>query len=263
MSDTDKDMELASTAGEGELRFLAHHSSPEVLSALLNNKNTTEDIVLVIANRKNVASEILETISNDVRWKGSYRICLALCKNPKTPQRISLSLIKSLRIFDLADLTRNQFIPVSVRMHAESYIIEKIPSIPLGIKVSLAKRVSGNILVKLTEEGTKEVVMVCLDSPYMTEGEIYKIISKKTVAPQVVRMIADHPKWSCRHQIQWALIRNNHAPLSRVVHFLKHIKTNNLKELYDAPEVPSGTKPFIHKELLERGEIDLEKGDIP
>lgn len=252
MKELDKDIELASSGSEEELRFLAHHPSPEVLSALLNNKNLTEDIALIIANRKNINPEILEVLFNDIRWESSYRICLALCMNPKTPQRISLSLIKSLRIFDLADLTRNQFIPVSVKTHAESYVIEKIPAMALGIKISLAKRVSGNVLMKLVENGIKEVVAMCLDSLYMTEGEIYKIISKKTIPSQVIRQIADHPKWSCRYQIQWALILNNHTPLSRVVNFLKNIKTGDLRELYGAPEVPSSTKPFIYRELAER-----------
>jgi hypothetical protein len=37
-----------------------------------------------------------------------------------------------------------------------------------------------------------------------------------------------------------------------VVNFLKDIKTKDLRELYEDPEVPSSTKPFIYRELLER-----------
>ncbi len=250
--DIERDLQLASYGTEEDLQFLAHHPSSDVLLALLRNKNTTEEIALTIASRKDVRPEVLEFLFNDMRWKGNYNISLAFCKNPKTPQRISISLITSLKIFDVADLTRSQFVPVSVRMKAELEIIEKIPAMPLGTKISLAKRASGSVLVRLMEEGETEVIAACLDSSYMTEGEIYKILNKKTVPPQVIHQIAEHPRWSCRYQIQWALIRNNHAPLSRVVDFLKNIKTNELKELYKAPEVPSSTKPFIYSELLER-----------
>lgn len=252
MKDVDKDVELASCGSEEELRVIAYHSSHRVLSALLRNKNLTEDIALIIANRKNVDPLILGMLFDDLRWKGTYKIILALCKNPKTPQKISLSLIKSLRIFDKADLTRNQFIPVSVRMKAEMEIVEKIPSIPLGIKIALAKRASGDVLMKLLEDGHKEVVAACLNNPSMTEGEIYKVISKKTISSQVIHQISGHPRWSNRYQIQWALILNNHTPLSRVVDFLKNIRTNDLRELYDTFEVPSSTKPCIYRELLER-----------
>jgi hypothetical protein len=252
MKDEERDIELASSGTEDDLRSLAHHPSPEVLLTLLRNKNFTEDIALIIANRKDINPEILEFLSNDLRWKGSYSITKALCKNPKTPHRLSLSLIKSLKTFDLADLTRNQFIPLNIKMKAEAEIIEKLPAMPLGIKITLAKRASSNVLMKLIEDGKKEVVAACLDSPYMTEGDIYKIISKKTISHNVIRQIAEYPKWSCRYQIQWALILNNHTPLSRVVDFLKNIKTSDLKELYEAPETPISTKPFIHRELLER-----------
>jgi hypothetical protein len=133
MKDLGKDIELASSGTEDDLRVLAHHPSFEVVATILKNINLTEDIALIIANRKNISPEIIESLFQDTRWKNSYRIMLALCKNPKTPRKISLSLIKSLKIFDLADLTRNQFVPVSMKMKAESVINEKIPSIPSGI----------------------------------------------------------------------------------------------------------------------------------
>jgi hypothetical protein len=252
MKDLEKDIELASSGTEDELRVLAHHPSFEVIATILKNINLTEDIALIIANRKNISPEIIESLFHDMRCKDSYRIMLALCKNPKTPQKISLSLIKSLRIFDLADLTRNQFVPVNMKTKAESVITEKIPSIPLGIKIALAKRSSSGVLMKLIEEGKREVVTACLDSPYMTESVIYRIISRKTVSPKVIWQVADHPKWSSRYQIQWALILNIHTPLPRVLSFLKNIKISDLRDLYEAPETPSSTKPFIYSELLER-----------
>jgi hypothetical protein len=252
MKDFKKDIEIASSGTEDDLRVLAHHPSFEVVATILKNKNLTEDIALIIANRKNISPELLESLFHDTRWKDKYRILLALCKNPKTPQKISLSLIKSIKIFDLADLTRNQFVPVNMRLKAEAVINEKIPSIPLGIKIALSKRAGNGFLMKLVEEGKKEVVAACLDSPYMTESEIYRIINKKKVSPKVIWQIADHPRWSCRYQIQWALILNIHTPLPRVLSFLRNIKSSDLRDLYEAPETPPSTKPFIYSELLER-----------
>jgi hypothetical protein len=254
MKDIDKALQLASTGNEEELRLLVYHPSPKVISKVILNNNLTGDLALIVAKRKNITSEILEFLYNDIRWRENYRIILALCKNPKTPQKISLSLIKSLRTFDLADLTRNQHVSINVRMKAEAIINEKILSMPLGIKITLAKRASSNVLIRLIEDGMKEVVYTCLDSPYITEGDVFKIISMKKIASHVIHQIASHSKWSIRYQIQWALILNNHTPLSLVVYFLKNIKTTDLKELYAASELPSSTKPFIYRELLEREE---------
>ena len=257
MSDTEKAITAASAGGEEELRPLAYHPSPGVLLKVLSNRNVSEDVVLIIAGRRNITPEVLEALYNDIRWRESYRVMLALCKNAKTPQKISLSLLKSLRIFDQAELTRNQQVPVNVRMRAEAAISEKMLSMPLGIKMSLARKASCNVVMKLMEDGMKEVVPLCLENPYMTERVICKIINTKRIASHVIRRIADHPKWSSRYDVQWSLIRNNDAPLTRVVQFLKNIKTKDLRELYSAPEVPASTKPFIFRELADRGASDL------
>jgi len=246
---------LAASRGSGEeLGMLVHHPSPQVISRLLLNSNLTEDQVRVLARRRNLTREIIESIYYDRRWKDSYPVMMALCKNPKTPQNISLSILKSLRIFDMADLTRNQQIPVAVRIRAEMDILERILTLPLGIKITLARRAGSAVLVKLLQDGMKEVSAVCLDSPVLTEGDICRIISMKKTSSQVIRQIAEHPKWSRRYDVRWALIRSNHAPLAIVVKFLENIKTTDLKELYEAPEVPSSTKPFLYRELLDRGQ---------
>jgi hypothetical protein len=255
MKDIEKALHLASTGTEEELRLLVHHPSPKVISRLLLNENLSEELAIIIANRKNLSTDILEDLYHNLRWKDSYRIMLALCKNRKTPQKNSLSIIKSLRVLDLADLTRNQHVPINVRLRAEAAINEKILPMPLGIKKTLARKASSNVLIKLIEDGMRDVVSICLDSPNLIEGDIYKIVGMKKIASHVIQQVAQHPKWSCRHQIQWALIRNNYTPLSCVVNFLKKLRTVDLKELYAAPEVPSSTKPFIHRELLERDEI--------
>ncbi|MCE5195375.1 MAG: hypothetical protein LLF28_08025 [Nitrospiraceae bacterium] len=256
--DMQRDMKRALTTGEEEIKKLACHPSPKVIANILQNKNLTDDIVLIIANRKNITSEILERLANDLRWKENPKIILALCKNPKTPQRIALSLIKSLRIFDLAEIARNKTVPINLRIKTEALINERIPAMSLGIKKSLAKMASSNVLMKLIQEGLKDVASICLDSPYMTEAVLYKIINMERISPQVIRLIAGHKRWTCSYEIKWALIRNPNTPLVYAVDFLKKLKKTDLKELYYAPEVPSSTKPHIYRELLERGEIEIK-----
>lgn len=252
MQDIEKELHLAAAGNREDLQYLVYHRSPKVIEKVLLNRNLTEDLMLIIAGRRNLDSDILESIYMNKRWRESYRIILALCRNPMTPQKISVSLLKSLRIFDISDLTRNHTVPVGVRMKAETMINEKMLSLPLGIKKTLAKRVSGKVLLRLIEDGMKEVVASCLNSPCMTEGIVCKALNLKKIASHVVRQIAEHPKWALRYDIQWSLIRNNHAPLVRVVHFLRNMKTRDLEELYSSPEVPKSTKPFIFRELSDR-----------
>ncbi|HET7318907.1 MAG TPA: hypothetical protein VFK23_07230, partial [Nitrospirota bacterium] len=104
-SDGGKKARAASASGE-ELAALLHDPSPEVIKAILSNSNLSDDDVLVIVNRKNVPAHLLDMIARDERWKDSYPVRLALAKNPKTPLSVSLSIVRYLHLFDIAEMTR-------------------------------------------------------------------------------------------------------------------------------------------------------------
>jgi len=258
MKPDDKALRKAITASEEELKSLVLHPSSQVISRVILNRNLTEDLALVIANRRNILPEVIETLYHSGKWKEYYRILLALSKNPRTSQKIALALLKSLRIIDIADLTRNRQAPIGVRTKAELLINEKVLTMPLGIKITIARRASRNVLIRLIEDGMREVVDVCLESHFITEGDICNIVRMRKTAGHVIRQIAEHPKWSGRYDVQRALIRNNNTPLVHVVRYLEKMRTTDLKELYQDTEVPPSTKPFIHRELLDRGAIEIE-----
>lgn len=259
MNDITSEIKKAITANDEELKILVHHFSVEVLKNIFINRNLNEDHVYVIANRKNISSSLLEYIYNIRKWKENYKIISALCRNPRTPEKIALQILKSLRILDLAELTRNKQVRISVRSKAELMISEKILSLPSGIKISIARRASNNVLLKLLEDGVKEVVPVCLDNPLLTEGDICKTIHLRKTPSHVINMIASHPKWSNRYEVQKALIRNNYSKLSIIVNFFEKMMTHDLIELYEDPNVPISTKPFLYREPLRRNAIDIEK----
>jgi hypothetical protein len=254
MKDIEALLRQAGSAGVEDIKALALHPSSKVVLKVLSDANLTDEIAVIIARRRNIGSDIFEALYEDMRWKNHYPVLLSLCKNPRTPPRIVISLLKSLRIFDLADLTRNRQIPINVRAKAEGCICEKILSMPLGIKITLAKRASIEVLARLLEDGMKEVVAECLNSPFMTEQIVCRIISMKKTASHVVRRIAEHPKWSSRYDVQWALMRNSHTPLACSVVFMKNLKAKDLRELHDSQEVSVSAKPFIYRELRERSE---------
>jgi hypothetical protein len=247
-------IEQARSAREEEIAWLLHDTSPGVVRALLGNKRLTEDDVLVMANRKNLPSDVLETIAKDKRWAESYPVRLALAKNPKTPLAASLSIARRLRLFDLAEISRNRFLPIVFRHKLEAIIMEKVPTMALGIKKSLAKIASGEVLLRLIQDGYPDVVKLCLGNPHLLEAHLYKVISRQSTTPGTIRTIAEHANWSSRYMIKLALVRNAHTPLPLSVRFFKALKLMDLRELYADPSAPVTIKPFIHRELWERGE---------
>lgn len=251
----------AANAEADDLWRLVRDSCPETLSKAVYNRTFSEDMALYVARRRDVHSEVLALLAGDVRFRGSSKLKLAICKNPRTPQKVVLSLLKFLRVFDLADVARDQQININIRRKIEYILAERISSMPSGMKKTLAKKANGNILVLLAESGDRGVLSACLDSPFLTEGMLYKLIIRKSVKPALVQMTAEHGKWSSRYFIRFGLIRSFHTPMRHVVAFIKAMKNTDLRDLYADPSLPSSTRPFIYKELGERGEAVQDDGD--
>jgi hypothetical protein len=244
----------AATADEKDIAAYVHDPSPRVIRALLGNSLLTTEDVLIILKRKDLPPDIFNTISRDKRWSETYDVQLALARNPKSPLSVSLTMARNLRIFDLEEITRSHFIPLVLRHKVEAIISERIPTMPLGNKKTLARKAAGGVLLALLRDTDTEVVRLCLNNPHITEGYLFKVISRKDTVAETIRLIAEHPAWSSRSLIRFSLARNEHTPLSRSVPLLSAMKIMDLRELYADPAAPVTIKPFIHRELLKRGE---------
>jgi hypothetical protein len=143
----------AAVAAGDEIETFLHDPSPRVIKALLANKSLREEDVLIITTRKNLPGDILETIAKERRWSDSYPIRLALAKNPKTPLFTALSIVRYLRLFDQAEMLRSPALPLIFRQKVEAILIEKVPTMALGVKKTLAKIASGNVLLALLRDG--------------------------------------------------------------------------------------------------------------
>ncbi|HTF99305.1 MAG TPA: hypothetical protein VK654_01805 [Nitrospirota bacterium] len=245
--------ELAASASTEQIAQLLHDSSPRVISALLENRNLSEDDILVIATRKNLPPEIFKAIARDQRWAKSQPLRLALASNPKTPLSVSLSIARYLRLFDLAALSRSPHIQYALRNKIEALLAERIPTMELGLKKTLAKTAVGNTLLKLLQTHDAQVVALCLNNPRLLESHLYKIISRKDTTAETIRMIAVHANWSLRPAVRFALIRNEHTPLLLTSRFLQTMTLLHLRDLYEDPSLPVTVKPLVYREVLSRG----------
>jgi len=254
MPDDEKKIELACTVSGQELAQYVNDPSARVIRAVLKNANLLEEDVLIIAQRKNLPADILEYIAKDKRWSESYPVRLALARNPRSPLSVSLTQARYLRLFDLEEITHSHHVPLVFRNKVEAIICERIPSMPLGNKKTLAKKAVGTVLLRLLYDPDADVVKLCLNNPHLTEAHLYKIISRSDTVERTIRMIAEHPNWSSRSLIRLSLARNTFTPLSLSLNFLQGMKIMDLKELYHDPAVPITIKPFIHRELWERGQ---------
>jgi hypothetical protein len=254
MSGIDEKIRIAQSAEGEELWKVIRLQHPDIMFNAVLNRNLTEEMAFFVARSRNASQETIGVIAGDRRFGDSYKIKRAVCGNPKSPQRVALSLLKHLRIFDLADLTRNQHIPLLLRQKVEFMLEEKVHALPAGIKTALARRVCGKVVIKIMEKSDRRVIDACLQGPMLTEEHIYRLVNRKSTKPVLIRAIAEHPKWSLRYTIKFALIRNFHTPMVCVDSFIGTMKTSDLRYLHEDAKLPTATRPFIFRELRRRNE---------
>lgn len=247
-----KRLERAAQATGEELEQLLGDPSQEVLKALLDNTHLAEPQVLLLLQRADLPGEIVEEVARKREWIASYRVKLAVVKHPRTPRLVSMRLLKFLYLFDLMTVSLLPTVPVEIRQQADEMIVGRIGQLPLGQKLTLARRGAARVLAALLAEGQPQVVQVALDNPRLTEEALLRLLVGRVSHPAVVREVARHPKWSVRRDIRFGLIRHPQTPEVLRQPLISQTVTADLERLLREGALPSVALELVQKELERR-----------
>src|SRR3989441_5443473 len=196
-----------------ELAALLHHASSDVLLVLLDNPALDETQLCLLLERKDLPGEILEEVARRKPLLKSYRVKRSLAFHPCAPRLISLRLLRDLYLMDLVQVAILPGVSAELKRSAEDQLLARLPQIPLGQKITLARRGPARVAGALLTEGHPQIVSVVLDNPYLTEAQILKTLSREKLPAPVVPAIIHHRKWSISYNIRIALLRQPSAPL--------------------------------------------------
>jgi len=255
-----KDRERARVATGEELAALLHHPSADVLLALLDNPALDEPQLCLLLERKDLPSEILEEVGKRKPLLKSYRVKKALCFHPRGPRLATLRLIRDLYLMDLVQLALSPAVPAELKRNAEEQLLARLSQIPLGQKITLARRGPARVAGALLTEGHPQIVSVVLDNPYLTEAQILKTLSREKLPAPVVPAIIHHRKWSISYNIRIALLRQPSAPLATILSYLPQLTVSNLRELAAPGIVPETLRRYIQAEVQRRLSRGAAKG---
>src|SRR6202040_2246125 len=171
MQGNEPNRERARTATGEELASLLHHHAPDVLLALLDNPAVAEAQLCMLLDRKDLPTEVLEEVARRKPLLKNYRVKRALAFHPRTPRLASLRLIRELYLMDLVQLTLLPGTSAELKINAEEQLIARLGQLPLGQKVTLARRGTARVAGALLAEGQAQVLSVVLDNPGLTEAQ--------------------------------------------------------------------------------------------
>jgi hypothetical protein len=246
------DRERALTAAGDELATLLHHLAADVLLALLDNPALDETQLCLLLSRKDLPAEILEEVARRKPLLKNYRVKRALAFHPRSPRLAGVRLLRELYLMDLAQLALLPGTSAELKRSAEDQLLARLPQIPLGQKVSLARRGPARVAGVLLAHGHPQILSVVLDNAYLTEAQILKVLSREQLSPDVIYAITRHRKWSCIYNIRLALVRHPGSTLSSILSYLPELTVSDLSALASPGIVSENLCKYLQAEICRR-----------
>lgn len=247
-------LQRARSASGDDLDLLIHEADAETLLALLENPNMQEPHVSRLLERLDLSAGVLTAVAKEEKWTSSESIRLGLARHPRTPSRIAISMLRQLYLFDLVRLSLLPSAPADIRRAAEEFILTRVPHIPIGEKLTLARRGPPRVAAAVLAEGHPQAVKLALANSLLTESQVLKVLAKPGVPARVVTAISQHAKWSVQYNVRVALVRHEHTPVPALLQFLPDITLRDLKDTLTLEAVTPHIRKYLQQELARRAD---------
>ena len=190
-----------------------------------------EDAALALLKASDVTAEALAQLARNPIASKSRKVVVALVSHPRTPRHVSIPLLRGIFTFDLMNLALTPAVAPDVKRAAEEQLITRLESLPLGQKITLARRASGRVAAALLQTADQRIISPALDNKQLTEALMVQALMKPRATERLYVMVSDHPSWQYRREIQIALLRSEKTPLERARAFAKNFSEDFVSEI--------------------------------
>jgi hypothetical protein len=233
-----------------KVRVLA--AAEEELLPLIASGNLDESHLTLLLDRLDISSKVLTAAASLPTAAASESLRFRIARHPHTPRRIALSLLRQLFLFDLVRVSQIPSVPAEIRRAAEEILIHRVPNLPVGQKLTLARRGPSRVAGAILAEGHPQALKLALNNAFLSESQVLKVLANAGVPARVVAAIAQHPRWSLQYNVRAALVRNPHTPVPCLLAILPNLTLRDLKDLAALENISVHSRNYIRKELDRR-----------
>jgi hypothetical protein len=191
----------------------------------------SEDQALALLKRSDVTATDLALLARNPSVAKSRKVLLALATHHRTPRHITVPMLRRLFTFDLMQVALTPSVAADVKRAAEEQILNRLESLSLGERISLARRASGRVAAGLLLDVEPRVISTALDNSRLVEASVVMMLMKHNAPAPLFALTSEHPKWSLRKEVQIALLRSEKTPLPRAVELAGNFSAEFLREI--------------------------------
>ncbi|MFO7831407.1 MAG: hypothetical protein R6V18_05425 [Desulfuromonadaceae bacterium] len=241
-------LKRALTCDPAELHNLLRSAENEVVRAALKNVALEPEHLQSLLQRRDLDGALLTHICKH-KLSHTRSVVNHLLAHPHiNPQQIKI-VLERLHLLELLNIAILPGQAADVKIAAEHQLCRRLPTAPLGNKITLARRATYPILEALMREGHPQVIEPCLNNPRMKEAAIYRYLHGQNVGAESINKIARHPRWNKRPNIRQAILRNRHTSKALFAQFLPGIPPQQARQLLFSKHLKPAQKEWI-REIL-------------
>ena len=246
--------EESMNAGAGVFPISEEASSSEIERDVerASDSALTEDLALALLKRRDFPAQAVERLSKNAAVTKFRKVKFAIAAHPQAPRRVSLRLIREFYTFDLMQFALSPLAAADLKRATDEILVSRITSITLGERISLARRASGPVAAALLLAKEPRVWQTALENPRLTEVDLVKVLARANAGAALVEAVCHHAKWSPRHEVRMALLRDARTPLACALEFARTLRPAQLRDLLHQSRLPEKIKGYLRKELEER-----------
>ena len=205
---------MSEDSGAGRTGFLLE-APAEALERVLREERdrlVEQDILSVLRN-KNLTREIVRLILDHPPFLSSYAVKKALVACRHIPSVDAQRLVPHLFWMDLMEAAVDMRVHPAVRHACERRLLERLPELGLGERVTLARRGPRSLLQALRAETEPRVVQALLQNRFLTEIDVIAMAGSPRTPPAVLGAIHYSGKWGNRYEVRKTLLLNPSTPV--------------------------------------------------
>jgi hypothetical protein len=243
----------ALTAGNDELYQVMEDLSMEVLETALKNPVFHENHLLALLKRRDLSEDLLRAVSRLPMVGENHKLKVAVVRNPCASAQVTMALLPHLQLFELVDICSLPGVTQDQKLAVERAIIQRLPATPLGNKITLARRSTSAVVEAVVREGDPRSMEACLDNPHLKEAAIFRFLNGPNATAEGISIVARHPRWKGRINLQLAILKNPKTPDVWFTLFLPHMSANDIKCILASRRIGYSQKKQVQEELQRRG----------
>lgn len=205
-----------------------------------------EEALAVLANR-HVTPQICQQIARSARLTAFYSVRLRLVAHRQTPQAHAVKFVHYLYWFDLLRLSTDVKLPPTVRRAIDQLLLTNVTKLTVGERVASARRCNLTLAKALMFDPELSVFEALLTNSRLREEDLVSLAASPRATPEQLRMLAGDRKWSFRYAIRKALVLNPLTPRAAAASQLRHLRRNDLREIYGNPATSTYLRRCIER----------------